>query len=165
MGKLLIIGAGGHGKVIRELAESTGVYDAIDFIDDNSVTAIGRVDDLEKFRSKYQNALVSIGNNELRAKLYKKIVELGYEIPILIHSTAYISESCQIGRGTVVEPKAIINSNVLIGEGCIISPGTIIDHDVVLGEYVHANSGSIIMAGSTVDSFSKIDAGCVFRNK
>lgn len=73
MGKLLIIGAGGHGKVIRELAESTAVYDAIDFIDDNSSTAIGRVDDLEKFHSKYQNALVSKENNELRAKLYKKL--------------------------------------------------------------------------------------------
>lgn len=65
-------------------------------------------------------------------------------------------------RGTVVELKIIINSNVLIDEGRAIYPETIIDHDVVLGRYVQANSDFIIMVSSTIDSFSKIDADCVF---
>ena len=165
MKRLLIIGAGGHGKVIREIAESIGIYHTICYIDDHCQCAIGRISDLPKFRSEYDSAIVSIGDNQLREKIYRTLKELQYEIPILIHTTAYLSKSCQIGAGTVIEPKAVVNSNVVIGEGCIISPGAIIDHDVTIGRYVHVNSGSVIMAGSNVRDFLKIEAGSVFNRK
>ena len=165
MKKLLIVGAGGHGSVIKEIAESMGVYQAINFIDDKSDIAIGKTDDLSKFRSEYDFAIVSIGDNKLREKLFCFLKELGYKIPTLIHATAYISESSQIGEGTVVEPKAIVNTNVVVEKGCIISPGAIIDHDVKIGKYVHVNSGAVIMAGSRVKNFEKIDAGGVFNSK
>lgn len=57
MGKrLLILGAGGHGKVVREVAlslldiDGNPVYESVDFLDDNSVDVIGKIADLEKYR-------------------------------------------------------------------------------------------------------------------
>ncbi len=159
MKKILIIGAGGHGKVVAEVAEATGKYGVIDFVDDNCQDVIGKTSDLAVLHENYDSAFVGIGNNSLRSVLICKLEEIGYEVPVLIHPTAYVSKSAKIKKGTVVEPKALVNANSRIGVGCIISVGAIIDHDVELGDYVHANAGSIVKAGATVESERKLEAG------
>lgn len=58
---LLLIGAGGHGKVVAEIAEDCG-YEKIDFLDSNSPESIGKISDLEKFTNQYEYAFVGIGN-------------------------------------------------------------------------------------------------------
>lgn len=159
--KLLIIGAGSHGYVIKEVAEATGHYERIKFIDDNSDIAIGKITDLEKLHSEYDSAFISIGNNSIREILIQKLNDIGYNVPILIHPSAYVSKSARIGKGTIIEPKAIVNANVSIGNGCIIFVGTIIDHNVVIEDYCHLNSGSIVCNASRVLKGTKVDAGQV----
>ncbi len=159
MKNLLIIGAGGHGKVVKEVAEATNEYNKIDFLDDNSEEAVGKINELSKFQSDYNDVFVGIGNNSFRLKCIEEAEKLGYEIPILIHPTAYVSKSAFIGSGTVIEPKALVNANTQVGEGCIISVGAIIDHDVVLENGVHANAGSIVKAGAKVSALTKLEAG------
>lgn len=161
--KLLIVGAGGHGQVVREVAEAIGTYEKIDFVDDNSELAIGKMSDLQTLRNEYDAAFVGIGNNRLRRELLGKLENYGYSIPVLIHPTAYVSRSAVIAKGTVVEPKAIVNANTKVGEGCIISVGAIVDHDVVLEECVHVNAGAICKAGSVVTAEIKLEAGQVVK--
>ena len=153
---LLIIGAGGHGKVVAEIATECG-YGKIDFLDDNSSDAMGKISDLGKFVDQYQYAFVSIGNNKFREELIEILKKCGYQIPFLIHPTAYVSRSAKIGKGTVVEPKAIVNANTKIAEGCIISVGAIVDHNVVIEKYCHINAGVIVNAGATVEEYTKIE--------
>lgn len=160
--KLLIIGAGGHGKVVKEIAESLG-YEDIAFLDDNSSESIGKIADLQKFVKEYQYAFVGIGNNKFREELLERLEQEGFEIPVLIHPSAYISRSAVIGKGTVVEPMAIVNANSKIGAGCIISVGAIVDHDVVLEDCVHVNVGAICKAGSFVAKETKLEAGQVVK--
>lgn len=155
---LLIIGAGGHGKVVKEVAEAVG-YDKIAFLDDNSEEAVGKIADTKQFVQEYQAAFVGIGNNKFRNELLQRLGQEGYEIPILLHPTAYISKTAVIGKGTVVEPKAIVNANSKVGTGCIISVGAIVDHDVVLEACVHVNAGAICKAGSFVAKETKLEAG------
>lgn len=159
MKSLLIIGAGGHGKVIKEIAQDIG-YERIAFIDDNSQEAIGKIDDLHQFL-EYQEAFVGIGNNHKRNELLRKLEQLGYEIPVLVHPTAYVSRSAVIEKGTVIEPKAIVNAHTTIAEGTIISVGAIVDHDVTLGKCVHINAGAIVKAGGKVKDYEKLEAGQV----
>lgn len=158
---LLIIGAGGHGKVVKEVAEAIGIYGRIDFIDDNSPEAVGKLSQLEQFVSVYRFAFVGIGNNSLRHTLLRQLQQLGYCVPVLVHPTAYVSKSCCIGKGTVVEPKAIVNAGAQIGEGCIISVGAIVDHDTILQNAVHVNAGAIVKAGASVAQETKLEAGQV----
>lgn len=155
---LLIIGAGGHGKVVAEVAADCG-YKKIDFLDDNSQDAVGKISDLEKFVVEYKNAFVGIGNNKFRGELIAKLETYGYQIPTLVHPTAYVSRTTSIDKGTIIEPKAIVNANTIIGVGCIISVGSIVDHDVVVEKFCHINAGSIVKAGATVNAFEKIEAG------
>ncbi len=155
---LLILGAGGHGKVVAEVAADCG-YETVAFLDDNYSEAIGKIDDMNKFLNKFEYAFVGIGNNKLRGKLLEKIEQAGYQIPVLIHPTAYVSKTATIGKGTIVEPKAIVNANTVVESGCIISIGSIVDHDVVIGECCHINSGAIVKAGAMVEEFVKLEAG------
>ena len=163
MKKLLIVGAGSHGWVVKEIAETVGGYEEIDFADDNSSVAVGVFADLEALHREYDAAIVSIGNNQLRKELLRKLAEIGYDLPVLIHPTAYISKSSKIGCGTIVGPKAIVNTNVHVGEGCIISAGAIVDHDAHLQKYVHINAGAIVKAGAQVREEQKVDAGQVVK--
>lgn len=158
MKRLLIIGAGGHGKVVAEVAEDIG-YGEIDFLDDKSTEAIGKISEIEKFREQYSDAFVGIGNNQLRHELIQKLQDCGYTVPALVHPCAYVSRTANIGIGTVVEPKAIVNANSHIGDGCIISVGSIVDHDVNVGTCCHINAGAIVKAGGRIGSFRKLEAG------
>ena len=159
---LLILGAGGHGKVVKEIAEALG-YTNIDFLDDNSTEAIGKIADSKAYISQYPEAFVGIGNNKFRGELLNRVEQEGFAIPVLIHPTAYISKSATIEKGTVVEPKAIVNANSKVGRGCIISVGSIVDHDVVLENCVHVNAGAVCKAGSFVVKETKLEAGQVMK--
>lgn len=162
MRKLLIIGAGGHGKVVAEVAADLG-YERIDFVDDQSLEAVGKTTDLEWLAGQYKEAFVGIGNNKLRGELLCRLQGCGYKIPALIHPTAYVSRTAEIERGTVIEPKAIVNAHTHVGRGCIISVGAIVDHDVRVEDFCHVNAGAIVKAGAKVESYRKLEAGEVVK--
>ncbi len=163
MKRLLIIGAGGHGQVVREIAKSCG-YKAIDFLDDNSLNAVGKINEASYFVPRYDDVIVGVGDNVVRHDITKKLEKLeGIHIVSLIHPSAYVSSSAVIGKGTLVEPNTIINTNSKIGEGCIISVGSIIDHDCNIGNFSHINAGAICMAGSNVKTLVKVNAGEVIK--
>lgn len=165
---LLIIGAGGHGKVVREIASSMHenekpVYSRIDFLDDHAPEAIGKTEDMAQFRNQYTDLFCAIGNNGLRYQFLQQAKGHGYVIPVLIHPTAYVSPSAEIGDGTVIEPNAVVNANSQVGVGGIISVGAIVDHDTTIGTCVHVNAGAIVKAGAKVEALRKIDAGQIIE--
>ena len=97
MKKLLILGAGQYGMVAKEIAESTGEYEKISFLDDNNPIAIGKTREFAKFRDEYDSAIVAVGNSDFRLNLIKELFNAGYDIPTLIHTRAYVSPSAKIG--------------------------------------------------------------------
>lgn len=172
MGKsLLILGAGGHGRVVAETAmemkneNGENKYEKIDYLDDQSEIAIGKLSDLETIGCHYDEVFCGIGNNQMRESLMGKAEDMGYTIPVLIHPRAYVSPTATIGSGTIVEAGALVNVNTVIGKESIISIGAIIDHDVTIGEFAHVNAGTVCKAGSRVKKRQKLDAGITFENK
>lgn len=158
---LIILGAGGHGHVVKEVAEAMGIFHKIDFLDDNSNEAIGKCSDNEKFIEKYTYAIPAFGNNKLRMEWIEKLEENKFQIPTLIHPTAYISPSAIISLGCVVEAKAVVNTNSRIEKGSIISIGSIIDHDATIGYGCHVDCGAVVKSYCIIDSLSKINSGQV----
>ena len=165
MGKsLLILGAGGHARVVAETAEAMKnadgqkIYERIDFLDDHSEHAVGRLEDLEVKGQKYDEVFCGIGDNGLRKQLLEHAEKLKLTIPVLVHPTAYVSPSTVVGKGTIVEPGAVINANAVIGAGCIVSVGAVIAHDVIIEEHAHVNAAAVCKARSRVGAGAKIDA-------
>ena len=159
MCKLLVLGAGQYGMVAKEIAESMGIYDDIEFLDDNNPIAVGHLADFKNYTSKYEHAVVAIGNSELRLKLIEELEAAGYTVPVLIHPTAYVSPSASVLEGSFIEPKAVIHTDVRIGEGCIISAGTIINHNATVGNGCHLNCGTLVKARAVIKGMFKSEYG------
>lgn len=164
MKSLLIIGAGGHGEVVQEVALSMvaqfGIgYEKIAFLDDDAESAIGPIKDLESFAQDFDDAFCAIGNNAFRKTIIERIQKSDCQLATLVHPSAYVSPSATIEPGTIIEPNAIVHANAHIEQGCIISVGAIIDHDAHIGAFSHINAGAICIAGSTVPAETKVGAG------
>jgi UDP-N-acetylbacillosamine N-acetyltransferase len=153
--KLLILGAGSHGKDVAEIAEDIG-YDEVAYLDDRNPEAVGRLNEFYKFKGQYENAFVAIGNNRLRSELIGKLKNCGYTIPTIVHPSAYVSRSATIGSGTVIEPRVVLNARCHIGEGCIVSSGAIVDHDAQIGDYCNVKTGALVKAGWKIEGSRKL---------
>ncbi|MEW8992878.1 PglB [Clostridium sp.] len=162
---LIILGAGGHGHVVKEVAEAMGIFHKIDFLDDNanSIEAIGLCSDNEKFVEEYTYAIPGFGNNKLRMEWIEKLEKSKFEIPTLIHPTAYISPSAIVQSGSVIEAKAIVNTNSRVEKGCIISVGSIIDHDATINYGCHVDCGAVIKSYCSIAPLLKINSGQVIE--
>lgn len=147
MEKLLLVGAGGFGRVVLEHASLS--YDCA-FLDDGEATSvdgalvIGPTDRLERFFPTYRLLIVTIGNNALREKLYKKAAAVGYAFPNIIHPSAYISPRAHVGSGCVILNNAVIQNNARIGDGCILNPGVEAHHDSTIGSYCLIYTNSVV---------------------
>ena len=146
MKKLLIIGAGGHGQVLAEVAMACG-YDRVDFLDDRNPCAVGTTDRAEVLAGRYDGVIVSIGNNDLRRTLIQRLQAVDAPIATLVHPRAFVAPSATLGEGSIVLPGAVVNTNASVGKGCILSIGALVDHDATIDDFSHVNAGAVVPAG------------------
>ena len=165
--RLIILGAGGYGRTVADVAAQTGQFDEISFLDDNSVApdVAGKCAEFERFREGQTAFYPAFGNNEGRLKWLYRLQEAGCAVPTIIHPTAYVSPTAQIEPGAVVLPHAIVNTGCVVKTGCIVNCGAIVDHDCVLEEGVHVCLGAIVKAENRIPKCMKIEAGEVVQNR
>lgn len=165
--KLIILGAGGYGRTVADIARQSKRYSDILFLDDYSTTEdiIGKCSEYINFIAPDTEIYPAFGNNEGRLQWIKKIEGDGGIVPTLIHETAYVSPEATINKGTVVLPQAIINTSVSIKRGCIVNCGSIIDHGCVIEEGVHICLGAIVKAENWIPKYMKIEAGTVIEDR
>lgn len=154
---MFLYGAGGHGKVIAEIAEDVNVkIDA--FIDiDISKRQLLDYDILHEIPNKNVELIISIGNNKIRKKIAANYKNLNFKK--LIHSKAVISKRVKIEEGTVVMAGATINSEVKIGKHCIVNTNASIDHDCVLEDFTHISPNAALAGGVFVGLGTNIGMG------
>lgn len=152
MNKILIIGAGGHGKVVCDIAKT--LYKEVVFADDQKVgqeilscPVICTVEDACKMEPC--DFVVAIGGNKNREKLFYMFLNAGFKPVNLIHKSAVIGEGVEIGVGSVVFANAVINPDTKIGFGCIINTCASVDHDCTIGDFSHVCPSSHL-AGTVV---------------
>lgn len=190
-GDVYIVGAGTYGEVMLELAQILG-FNVKGFFDEDESkinknvmgkTVIGKFSDLDSTKIKGNKFIVAIGNNAARLNLMSKINKFGGQTPTLIHPTAVISPSAEIGYGVYIHANAYIWSNAKIGNYCIVSPNVVIAHHTSIGEaclistlsgvgasikvenLVFIGMGSTIVTGVTkIGSNTIIGAGAVLLN-
>lgn len=162
MKSLLIIGAGSFSPEVEELAQLLG-YDDIAFLDDNPSGAycspvVGTTADIEMLRSKYETAIVALGNNEARMKYHKELIRCGFSIPVLIHPTAYVSPTASIAPGCIIRAKAVVSRDVIIGESTILNVGALIDHHVEIGDGCHILMGAVLRNKVKVEPLTRVES-------
>lgn len=131
---LLILGAGSHGRDVKDIAQNLHVFSDIKFLDDNKegTDIVGKWENADKLLADYPIAIVAVGNDEKRRQWTTLLQENGFLIPTLVHPTAYISKDVELGTGTVVCARASVSNGVKIGKGCIIEVGVTIPRNTVI---------------------------------
>ncbi len=170
MARLAIIGASGHGKVVADIALSSGKWQEITFFDDaypnikkvECWDVLGTTDYLIENALEFDGIIVAIGDNKIRLAIFKKLEhkECG-NIITLIHRDATVCSSVKIGAGTVVMAGAIVNAFSSLGKGCIINSNSVVEHDCVLSDGVHISPGAILTGAVSIDSCSWVGAGAI----
>jgi len=149
MSGLLVVGAGGHGKVVAETAQAMGTWKDIAFIDDRypelqrslSIPVVSGIDNIPEFRAAFPDIIVAVGDARTRLNLLQRFADAGFRLPSLIHPSAWVSPSARLGEGSVVFAQAAVNADAHIGMGVIINTGATVDHDCMIGDGVHVCPG------------------------
>ncbi len=167
MKKLIILGAGGYGRTVADLAAQLEEYEKILFLDDGSTAPeiLGKCNDFREFAGEDTWMIPAFGNQHLRMRWLETLANAGIPVPTLVHPRAYVSPQARLGRGTVVLPMAVVNTGVETGEGCIINIGALVDHDTVLEAGIHLAPGTIVKAENRIPAGSKIESGMVIENR
>lgn len=166
--QVIVIGAGGHGKVIADIVRSCGDQ-VVGFLDDSpnppdavcDIPVLGQIKDYVNYRdSKF---LIAIGNGTVRRAVAQRLS--GVKWYTAIHPAATVSHmGTVIGEGTVIMAGAVINPCAVIGKHCIINTKASVDHDNQIGNYSHISVGATLAGAVTVGDTVWVGAGVVVSN-
>ena len=154
---IIIFGAGGHGVSVLDILLSEYKYNIVAIADKNkqkeSSYGIPIVEDSVAYSLGIRNAIVAIGDNTLRRKIFKNLQLSGFSLINAISRMAYVSSRAQLGCGVVVMPYAVVNIGAHIGNGTVINTRASVDHDTIVGDFCH------VAPGSTLCGFVKVGNG------
>lgn len=151
--RVVVIGAGGHAKVVIATLRAAG--HKIDVLLDDDVAKWGRDllgvrigGPLADFRpATSQRVVLAIGDNATRRSLAQR---LRFDWATVIHPTATVHESVRLGPGAVVFAGAVIQPDTVVGAHGIVNTGATVDHDCSLGDFVHVAPGCHLSGGVTL---------------
>jgi sugar O-acyltransferase (sialic acid O-acetyltransferase NeuD family) len=164
-GRLLILGAGGHGRAVAELAAECG-WSVAGFTDNSPGPGVlGGDDDAEGLiRAREADAaIVGVGNTALsrRTELFELLRKIGATIPTLVHPRASVARTSRVGDGTVVFPGAVLGAAVEVGDNVVLYSNAVAEHDCRIASHAYLSPGAILSGSVTLEAGSFVGAGAV----
>jgi sugar O-acyltransferase (sialic acid O-acetyltransferase NeuD family) len=166
MSGVLILGAGGHAKVIADILISQGTQ-VQGFLDDDpnlwgemrlGLPVLGAIGQYLEYEP--EGLIIGIGNNLVRQRVAERLSTQAQRLWCnAIHPRATIARSVRLGRGIVVAAGAVINPDTVLGDHAIINTGATVDHDCAIGDYVHVAPGAHLAGGVLVREGAFIGIG------
>ncbi len=159
--KVLVIGGGGHAKSLISVLRKLKTFKVIGYVDvcDHGrileVPYLGADRDLKAIAKKFGCFAAALGVGTIvlsnkRREIVEKLIDLGFQWPVIVSPTAIVNEDVVIGAGTVVFDGVVINAGTHVGQGCILNTGCILDHDCTIGDFVHIAPGAVLSGGVEV---------------
>lgn len=166
MEDIILIGYGGHAKSVADCIERQKEFHIIGYTEPKEVVSkypyLGTDDVLQEyFDEGVRNAVICqgyLGKGNIRERLYEKVKEIGFNLPVIVDPSSIISETAIIGEGTFVGKAAVINAEATIGKMCIINTKALIEHDCKIGDFVHVAVGAVICGQVEIENRAFIGA-------
>lgn len=168
--RLILLGAGGQGRVTADVAVCMGAYREVCFLDDGlrggdsdlPYRVLGGFADFPSY-TEDADFLVSLGQNAARRRWQETLEAAGASVATLIHPRAVVAERVTIGAGSVVMAGAVINPDAVIGRGVIINTCASVDHDGRIGDFCHISVGAHLAGTVTVGANSLLGVSVAVR--
>ncbi|MBC2068146.1 NeuD/PglB/VioB family sugar acetyltransferase [Listeria booriae] len=171
MESLIIIGDGGHSKMVQNIVRESGTYQLTEVWDDKYREPVARdgvvytsLDgQLQGLTQMDADAtfFVAIGDNDIRKKIARTLALAGKKFAVIIHPTAFVEATVEIGEGSLVMAGSIVQANTVLGKHVIVNSGATVEHDISVGNFVHFAPGSVVTGGCTVADNVLVGAGSV----
>ena len=157
--KTVIVGEGGHSKVVKDVILADRNHEVLGYLDDRYHTCIdydqiryGPISLAKKMLLDWPDLkfIIAIGNNQTRKRMVERL-DLPFEhYATFVHPSAIVSPSAKLGYGTVIMANSVINADAHIGSHIIINSGAIIEHDNEIGDFVHVSPNATLTGTVTV---------------
>ncbi len=167
--KIVIVGAGGHGRVVLDIFRDNHQFDIAGFLDSNEDLHHCFVDDKEvlgdislipKFRQMgIGGAIIAIGDNQIRCVYAEAFEKANIQLISAIHPSANIAHSAQIGHNVVIASGANICTQVIVEDSAILNTGCIVDHESHIARGVHICPGVRLAGHVTVKEHAFVGIG------
>jgi sugar O-acyltransferase (sialic acid O-acetyltransferase NeuD family) len=167
--KIIIIGSGGHAKIILDILEKINKYEIIGVVTEdtmdnfNGYPILGNDEVLSDLLKKdIKNVAMGIGglrDNFLRKKIFEKVKKQGFNVISVIDPSAIISKSVSLGEGVVIFAGVVINTGVFIGNNVIIATSSTIDHETKVEDHVLISAGVTIGANDLIQEGALLSLG------
>jgi acetyltransferase EpsM len=166
--KVVVIGHGGHSKVVSDIIRATNGLQIFGYLDNkyqsiqvSSNLIIGPIGAAMQLKEEHKNIkfVTAIGDNRARKLVVEKLGLSKHDYLTIAHPSASISPSAKIGYGTVVMPQVVINADVKVGNHCIINSGSVVEHDSLLNDYIHLCPNSTVTGTVVIHEGSCVGSG------
>lgn len=155
---MVILGAGGHAKVIMEILESRDDVLLAGYVSAGGETGplygVRRLGDdsnlQDLFAEGIRSAFVAIGDNAVRKERMGILARIGYRVINAISPKACISRYATLGVGIAAMPGAVVNAAATLGDGAIVNTNASVDHDCVIGSFAHVGPGASVAAQADI---------------
>ncbi|QDU09748.1 acetyltransferase [Gimesia aquarii] len=170
---IILLGGGGHAKVLIDLITESGDFKIVGILDPElecgtqlkGIEVLGTDEVLPELRDQgVQNVAVAVGSikcNLLRKTLFNRSRELNFQMPALIHPNSICSADISLSDGVQVMAGAIIQTDSILGEGTVVNTGAQVDHDCQIGSHVFLGPGVVLSGGVTIGNNTFVGAGAV----
>lgn len=170
-GSVVLLGAGGHAKVIIEAIRAAGFGEIVGLVDPSppgpvvlGLPVLGGDDVLPRLREEGMEAVVlALGGNALRQKMGERMRQLGFRLPVVVHPSALVSPSASLGDGAVIMARAVVGTEASVGDFAIINTSASIDHDNVIGDAAHVAPGCALAGNVRVGARALVGVGSAVR--
>jgi UDP-perosamine 4-acetyltransferase len=166
----VIIGAGGHGKVVLDILRAAGVHRPVGFVDADlslagttvgGLPVFGPANQLAKLRQQHRvkAVVVAIGDNTVRRSYAARATEHGLELVNAIHPSAVVSPTAVVGQNVVIAAGAVICAEAKLADSVIVNTSAVVDHECVVGEAVHICPMASLAGRVTVEAEAFVGMG------
>ncbi|UCE59615.1 MAG: acetyltransferase [Phycisphaerales bacterium] len=168
--KCVILGCGGHGRVVLDCLVNAGKVSVVGFVDSNrkftgrridGVEVLGHPEDLPDIKRKLgvDVAIVAIGDNGVRRAFADRLDVLGFELINAIHPSANLARNVTLGANILIAAGALVSAHCQIGDSVILNTGCIVDHESLIGTATHICPGARLAGRVTVESGAFVGIG------
>ncbi len=172
--RVVVFGAGGHGKVVADLILAGAEVDLLGFVEDGpghdgegerrvlGLPVLGGGEWLRAEAARGPIAVaLAVGNNAARRAVADRCLAWGAELLVAVHPRAVVAASARIGPGTVVMAGAVVNADAVVGRGVIVNTGAVVEHDVIVGDFAHLSPNATTAGAVRVGVEAHLGMGCV----
>ncbi|WP_426955882.1 acetyltransferase [Muricoccus radiodurans] len=169
--RLVVIGAGGHAKVVIEALRAAGFPEPLGLVDPHppapvvlGLPVLGGDEALERLRAEGTDAaVIALGGNGLRLRIGDRLVGMGFALPSVVHPAAQISPSATVAEGAVVMARACLGPDARVGRLAIVNTNAVVEHDNEIGEGAHVAPGCALAGNVTVGARALVGVGSAVR--